>query len=149
MKTNKYWNQVQDEITYGDLQAAVDKLDALEVQAVGRRTRSPRRKIVTVNGVPKVTRQFMGCFVSYQPREGLYRVSFGTKNDPYGRSPSNQTVVYEYRAVKDYLKCDYDEYIYPLSGIPTAATVEKCDHIQAVLNYRKGSNAQKREVKTY
>ena len=124
MKVNKLWDQ--DAVTMGDLQETVDKLEALQVKAIGRKVRSPR--------------PMESCYVTYQPTEGLYKVSFGSAG-PNGYRSNNHSIVYEYPLgsaqfhPKDFLKCEYDNRIYPevTSGGP-------CGHIQAVLNYRESTS---------
>ena len=128
MKVNQLWDQ--DAVTMGDLQETVDKLETLQVKATGRKVRSPRK--------------LMPCFVSYQPREGLFTVSFGS-TDTNGYRSSNHAVVYEYRRKskivngdilsKNFLTCDYDRLFYPAT-----TTLEPCDHILAVLNYRESTS---------
>ena len=119
MKVNQLWDQ--DAVTMGDLQETVDKLETLQVRATGRKVRSPRK--------------LMPCFVGYQPREGLYTVSYGTSDTNAYRS-SNHAVVYEYRLSKNFLKCDYDRHVYPAT-----TTLEPCEHILAVLDYQSASNS--------
>ena len=124
MKVNQLWDQ--DTVTMGDLQETVDKLETLQVRATGRKVRSPRK--------------LMPCYVSYQPREGLYTVSYGT-SDPNGYRSNNHSIVYEYHLgsaqfhPKDFLKCDYDQHVYPAT-----TTLEPCEHILAVLNYRESTS---------
>ena len=118
MKVNQLWDQ--DAVTMGDLQETVDKLETLQVRATGRKVRSPRK--------------LMPCFVGYQPREGLYTVSFGGTDTNAYRS-SNHAVVYEYSLSKNFLTCDYDRLFYPAT-----TTLEPCDHILAVLNYRESTS---------
>ena len=118
MKVNQLWDQ--DAVTMGDLQETVDKLETLQVRATGRKVRSP---------LP-----MKSCYVTYQPAEGLYKVSYGTANS-HGHRSSHHAVVYEYRLSKNFLKCDYDQHVYPAT-----TTLEPCEHILAVLSYRESTS---------
>ena len=118
MRTNKLWHTPG--VTLDDLQSTVDKLDALMTKAsgAGRKVRSPR--------------SLEPCFVSHSPKEGVYRVSFGT-GDAGAWLSRNHAVVYEYSPAS-VLECEYDKQRYPATSTGVA-----CDHISAVLNYRKQS----------